>query len=65
MSANGVLGVQVHQPVERGLGQDAQEIPIIALLDSGQDLGPPCRWSSDSILSCRYVSQRHPAGILR
>ena len=35
----GVLGVEVHQPVERGLGQDAQEIPIIALLDSGQELG--------------------------
>jgi len=38
-SPDGVLGVEVHQPVERGLGQDAQEIPIIALLDSGQELG--------------------------
>jgi hypothetical protein len=38
-SPDGALGVEVHQPVERRLGQDAQEIPIIALLDSGHELG--------------------------
>ena len=63
-SAYGVLGVEVYQPVERGLGQDAQEIAIIALLNSGQALGQ-CRQSSDSILSWGYVSQRYPAGVLR
>jgi len=60
----GLLGVELHQPVKRGLGQDAQEIAIIALLNSGQALGQ-CRQSSDSILSWGYVSQRYPAGFHR
>jgi hypothetical protein len=31
--------VEIHQAVERGLGQDAQEVAVIAALDSGQELG--------------------------
>lgn len=45
-SADGVFGVEIHQPVERRLGQNAQEIAVISLLDGGQELG-----SSDAILS--------------
>jgi hypothetical protein len=37
--AGGIVGVKVHQPIERGLGQDAQKVAVIARLESRQEMG--------------------------
>lgn len=37
-SAGGGVGVKIHQPVERGFGQHAQKVAVLAGLDSGEQL---------------------------
>src|SRR5690606_1570464 len=37
--ANGIVGVEIHEPVERRLGENPQEIAVIAALDGGQEWG--------------------------